>query len=176
MDTRSVVERRPAHYYSRYKHERCGNGNNEYGKAALGYLAMKDLLGDGLFKKCLQEYMNRWHGKHPIPWDFFNTFRNVSGQNLNWFWNNWFFSHYYIDLAIKNVLHTKTGYTVSVQNIGGMATPFDVVVNYADGTTETRHQTPNVWKTNQTACTIPLATKKERAVHNPGRRHFYGCK
>ena len=30
-----------------------GLGNNEYGKASLGYLAMKDLLGDDLFKKCL---------------------------------------------------------------------------------------------------------------------------
>jgi hypothetical protein len=27
-----------------------GFGNNEYGKAALGYLAMKDMLGDELFK------------------------------------------------------------------------------------------------------------------------------
>ena len=51
-----------------------GLGNNEYGKAALGYLAIKDLLGDELFKKCLHEYMNRWHGKHPIPWDFFLYF------------------------------------------------------------------------------------------------------
>src|SRR6185436_11372148 len=42
-----------------------GFGNNEYGKAALGYIAMKDYLGDELFKKCLQEYMNRWNGKHP---------------------------------------------------------------------------------------------------------------
>ena len=69
-----------------------GFGNNMYGKAALGYLALKDLLGDALFKKCLHAYMNRWNGKHPLPWDFFNTFNNVSGKNLDWFWNNWFFS------------------------------------------------------------------------------------
>src|SRR5262249_49227333 len=37
--------------------------NNAYGKPSLGYLAMKDMLGDSLFKKCLNEYMNRWHGK-----------------------------------------------------------------------------------------------------------------
>src|SRR5205085_6748736 len=78
-------------------------GNNEYGKASLGYLAVKDLLGDELFKKCLHAYMDRWHGKHPIPWDFFFTFNDASGKNLNWFWNNWFFSHYYIDLALTNV-------------------------------------------------------------------------
>jgi len=57
-----------------------GFGNNEYGKAALGYLAMKDMLGDELFKKCLHAYMERWNGKHPIPWDFFYTFNNISGK------------------------------------------------------------------------------------------------
>ncbi|MEP6712449.1 MAG: M1 family metallopeptidase, partial [Ferruginibacter sp.] len=77
----------------------AGLGNNEYGKAALGYLAVKDLLGDDLFKKCLLAFMDRWHGKHPIPWDFFYSFNDVSGKNLNWFWDSWYFSHGYIDLA-----------------------------------------------------------------------------
>ncbi|PYO50551.1 MAG: aminopeptidase, partial [Gemmatimonadetes bacterium] len=66
-------------------------GDNAYGKPALGYLALKDFLGDATFGRALHEFMDRWHGKHPIPWDFFNTFNNVTGQNLNWFWNSWFF-------------------------------------------------------------------------------------
>ncbi|MEO8568355.1 MAG: M1 family metallopeptidase, partial [Ginsengibacter sp.] len=68
-------------------------GNNQYGKPSLAYFALKDLLGDDLFKKCLHGFMDRWHGKHPIPWDFFYSFNNISGQNLNWFWNAWFFSN-----------------------------------------------------------------------------------
>ena len=54
-------------------------GNNAYGKAALGYLALKDMLGDDLFRQALHGFMDRWHGKHPIPWDFFNTFNDVAG-------------------------------------------------------------------------------------------------
>ena len=77
-----------------------GFGNNEYGKASLGYLAAKDLLGDQLFKACLHAYMNRWNGKHPIPWDFFNTFNNISTQDLNWFWHAWFFTNGYIDFSV----------------------------------------------------------------------------
>ena len=138
-----------------------GLGNNEYGKPSLGYLAMKDLLGDDLFKKCLHEYMSRWNGKHPIPWDFFYTFNNASGQDLNWFWNNWYFSNYYIDLAIKNATKTSSGYSVSIQNIGGMAAPFDLKVQYSDGSSETLHQTPIVWKQNQKLATITLSTKKK---------------
>ena len=138
-----------------------GLGNNEYGKASLGYLAMKDLLGDALFKKCLQEYMRRWHGKHPIPWDFFFTFDNASGKDLDWFWTNWYFSNYYIDMAVQSVTKTSNGYTLSIKNIGGMAAPVDVVVKYSDGSTGTLHQTPAIWQVDQKLAKVNIATKKK---------------
>src|SRR6478735_7501231 len=138
-----------------------GFGNNEYGKAALGYLAMKDMLGDELFKKCLHAYMERWNGKHPIPWDFFYTFNNISGKNLNWFWNNWFFSTYYIDLAITGVKSNSNAYTVTLKNIGGMAAPVDVIATYQDGSTEKFHQTPAIWMKDQSQTSITINTKKK---------------
>jgi hypothetical protein len=138
-----------------------GLGINEYGKPSLGYLAIKDMLGDGLFKKCLHDYMDRWNGKHPLPWDFFYSFNRSSGQDLNWFWNNWFFSHNYIDLAIKNVSRTKTGSAVTIDNIGGMAAPFDLYIHYKDGTSETQHQSAAVWKTNQQQAIVKIAGQKE---------------
>lgn len=137
-----------------------GLGSNEYGKPSLGYLAVKEMLGDAQFKKCLHAYMDRWHGKHPLPWDFFNTFNDVSGKNLDWFWNNWFNSHYYIDLALKDVTKTGSGYTANVQNIGGMAAPFDVVITYTDGSTEKMHQSPAVWEANQKQVKLTLRTTK----------------
>ncbi|MGZ3846780.1 MAG: M1 family metallopeptidase [Flavisolibacter sp.] len=146
-----------------------GLGSNEYGKPSLGYLAVKDMLGDDLFKKCLQEYMRRWNGKHPLPWDFFNTINNASGKDLNWFWQNWYFSHYYIDLAIKGTSKSQDGYTVSVQNIGGMAAPFDVVVNYVDGTTDRIHQTSLVWEKNQKEANLTIpATKTVQTIKLEG--------
>ncbi|MDB5271375.1 MAG: aminopeptidase [Hymenobacter sp.] len=135
---------------------RAGYGNNAYGKPSLSYFALKDMLGDALFKKALHEYMDRWHGKHPIPWDYFNSMSSASGQDLSWFFNNWFFTNNYIDLAV-----TASGSTVTVQNIGGFAVPFDMNVEYADGTKETLHQSPAVWQANQKQATItvPKAVK-----------------
>lgn len=135
-------------------------GNNAYGKAALGYLAMKDLLGDAMFKQCLHAYMDRWNGKHPLPWDFFNTFSDVAGQNLNWFWNNWFFSNNYIDLAVHAVDKTGTGYTVRIDNVGGMDAPVDLHIQYTDGSTDVVHETPAIWKANQQQASVSLATSK----------------
>ncbi|OCB70117.1 aminopeptidase [Flavobacterium piscis] len=134
-----------------------GYGNNSYGKASLSYLALKDLLGDDLFKKSLHAYMDNWNGKHPIPWDYFNSMNTASGQNLNWFFNNWFFTNNYIDLSIKNVAKN----VVSVENVGGFAVPFDVNVVYADNSTETLHQTPEIWKANQKRTAIALKNKKQ---------------
>ena len=135
----------------------AGYGNNSYGKASLSYLALKDLLGDDLFKKSLHAYMENWNGKHPIPWDYFNSMNTASGQNLNWFFNNWFFTNNYIDLSVKNVSKN----VVSVENVGGFAVPFDVNVVYADNSTETLHQTPEIWKNNQKRTAIALKNKKQ---------------
>ncbi len=146
-----------------------GMGNNEYGKASLGYLAMKDLLGDVLFKKCLHGYMERWHGKHPLPWDFFYSFNDVAKKDLNWFWNSWFFSNNYIDLAIKSVAKTGKTYNVVIQNIGGMPAPADLVVTYADGEIERLHQSTGNWEKNQNEITVKISpTKKIQSIELEG--------
>ncbi|MBS1729544.1 MAG: M1 family metallopeptidase [Bacteroidetes bacterium] len=137
-----------------------GLGNNEYGKASLGYLAMKDLLGDDLFKKCLHAYMDRWHGKHPIPWDFFYTYNDVAARNLNWFWNSWYFSNYYIDMKISSVNKTAKGYAIYIENVGGFPAPFDIKITYADGTINSLHQTPGLWEKNMKTAVVPLSSGK----------------
>jgi Peptidase family M1 domain len=139
----------------------AGAGNNEYGKPSLSYLALKDMLGDELFKKALHNYMDNWDGKHPIPWDYFNSMNTGSGKDLNWFFNNWFFTNYYDDLAIDKVTTTSKGVQVDIKNVGGFAIPFDVVATYADGTTKAFHQTPIVWQNNQKAVVITLTGNRE---------------
>jgi len=137
-----------------------GYAHNAYGKASLSYLALKDLLGDALFKKALLFYMDAWHGKHPIPWDYFNAINTGSGKNLNWFFNNWFFTNDYTDLDLENVVRDNGGYRLSIKNIGGYAIPFDVVLTFADGTTQSIHQTPIVWQYNQKDITVAVKTAK----------------
>ncbi len=138
-------------------------GNNAYGKPSLGYLALKDLLGDALFRKCLHEYMSAWHGKHPLPWDFFYSFNTSAGKDLNWFWNSWYFSNYYIDMAVQQVTASDEGYKVLLKNTGGYPAPVDINVTYTDGSKETFHQTPAIWQANQQVATVQLAAKKKIA-------------
>jgi len=136
-------------------------GINGYGKSALAYLALRDYLGEKVFLKALHGYMDRWNGKHPIPWDFFYSFNDITGENLNWFWNNWFFSNNYMDLAIQNVELDGSSAKIQVNNIGGMAVPFDIIVEFKNGETKTFHQTPGVWKNDCTMTTITLKDVKD---------------
>jgi hypothetical protein len=136
-------------------------GHNEYGKPALAYLALKDMLGDEVFKKSLQGFMDRWHGKHPIPWDMFNSFSNLSGRDLSWYFANWFTSNYYMDISMDQFGTNAGGYAITIKNIGGFAIPFDVVVEYSDGSSEIFHQTAAVWEKNPLSAAVNIKTKKK---------------
>ena len=138
-----------------------GAGNNAYGKPSLSYLALKDMLGDELFKKALHTYMENWNGKHPIPWDYFYSMKKGSGKDLDWFFYNWFFTPSYIDLSLDKVEKTSNGHQLTIKNIGGFAVPFDAIATYADGTTESFHQTPAVWEHDQKNISITIKTSKE---------------
>ncbi|WP_345159955.1 M1 family metallopeptidase [Flavobacterium ginsengisoli] len=145
----------------------AGYGNNSYGKASLSYLALKDMLGDDMFKKALHFYMDTWNGKHPIPWDYFNSFNTATGKNLNWFFNNWFFTNNYLDIAVKGLSADKK--TITVENIGGFAIPFDVVITYADKSKAIVHQTPAIWEKNEKIAKIVLkSTKKIEKIELDG--------
>jgi aminopeptidase N len=138
------------------RHAGVAFGYNPYGKPALAYLSLKELMGDQAFKASLQEFIARWHGKHPTPWDMFNTFNDTYDQDLTWFFNSWFFEPNYIDLAVEDVQPTDGGYTIEVRNAGGFAVPFDLQVLYADDTTAIFRQNPAIWQDAPTLAAVTI--------------------
>ena len=133
---------------------------NSLPKAAIFNLILKDLLGDDLFKKTLHEYMNRWNGKHPMPYDFFYTFNNASGQNLNWLYNPWFFEYGYPDLAIKDVNIKSGNYEIVIEKIGNYPIPVDLKILFSDGTSQIIHKKVSVWKNGSETFNILSETDK----------------
>jgi len=135
---------------------------DSYGKPGMGYLYVRDMLGDELFTKALHYYIRQWHGKHPMPFDFFNCINTASGQNLNWFWKSWFFDRGIPDLAITRVITTqKNLYTVVITNMGTKPVPINLTLYYADGTTQLVHQSVSAWKNGNKTFTITHFTHKK---------------
>ena len=131
---------------------------NPYGKAALGYLALRDLMGDAAFKQALHRFMADWHGKRPLPWDMFNSFNHAGSGDHTWFFRNWFFSHNYMDLAVDGL--ATGGNALVVRNHGGAAMPFDLALAYTDGSSERVHRTPAAWRADPRRVEVPIAAGK----------------
>ncbi len=134
---------------------------NSYPKPAMGYLFVKDILGDSLFTKALHYYIEQWHGKHPMPYDFFNCMNAGAGRNLNWFWKRWFFDNGVPDLAITSVNKKRKAYHVIVTSKGLKPVPVDLSITYADSSVSKIHRRADVWeKGNSTVDVIVPADKK----------------
>jgi len=134
---------------------------NSYPKPGLGYLYVRDMLGDSLFTKALHHYIATWHGKHPMPYDFFNCMNAGSGVNLNWFWKRWFFDNGVPDQAIDKVTHADTKYTVVIKNIGTKPVPVDLTVYYRDGTTKLLHKSVACWQEGNRTVTLNFTAEKK---------------
>jgi hypothetical protein len=133
---------------------------DSYPKPGLGYLYVKDMLGDELFTKAMHYYIAQWHGKHPMPHDFFNCMNTGSGMNLNWFWKAWFFDNGVTDLAIGKVINTGLKYSATITKVGSKPIPVNLTVYYADGTTELVHKSIAVWAAGNKTTRVDFTAKK----------------
>lgn len=118
---------------------------NAYPKPAYIYLFLMDILGDSLFRTAIRQYIADWHGKHPIPWDFFNSINKTSGKNLNWFWKAWFYDFGAADIGISALNKTLNGSEIQIVSTGNKPLPVYCTVYFRDGTIETLHETAEIW-------------------------------
>jgi hypothetical protein len=135
---------------------------NSYPKPALGYMYVKDMLGEEVFNRALHYYIEQWHGKHPMPYDFFNCMNTGAGTNLNWFWRNWFLQRGAPDLGITSVTRkTKHEYQVIVTNIGTKYVPVNLTVYYKNKTTRQIHRDISCWRNGNTTIALTVPADKQ---------------
>lgn len=134
---------------------------NAYIKAAYFYDMLREFLGPERFAKALHEYMARWNGKHPIPYDFFNSMSNASGEDLSWLMKPWFFEYGYFDLAVKDVSVSGDKYKIEIEKKGYYPGGFKLTVTYADGTNEIVSKNAAVWKNGANSFIVELPASKK---------------
>ena len=132
--------------------------SHSYTKPALAYAYLRNAIGDSIFKSALYSFIDRWHNKHPGPYYFFNTFENISGQDLDWFFIPWFFSRAYADIGIKKVTFDNK---VVVENNGGLPLPIYLSCTYLDDTQETFYRNASVWKNGDRGIIFQLNKNKK---------------
>ncbi len=122
----------------------------EYYKTALGLVMLREqVLGPVRFDYAFKIYIQRWAYKHPSPWDFFRTMNNASGEDLNWFWKEWFVKNWKLDQAIKTVKYVDNdpakGSLITIENKNQMVMPVTVEVKESNGHTGVTKLPVEIW-------------------------------
>jgi Peptidase family M1 domain len=119
---------------------------NAYQKPALMLSILREaVIGREEFDRAFREYFRRWKGKHPQPADFFRTFSNVTGRDIDWFWRNWVYTTARLDQAVDSVRSRDDSTFLYLSNRGQMVLPVTLELRYADGTTDTRNLPVEMW-------------------------------
>lgn len=116
-----------------------------YAKPSLALRALRGWLGEVTFWKAYRSYFASWDGKHPSPWDFFDTFNTVAAQRLDWFWRTWFFETWPLDQAIASVHEQGSDLVVIIEDRGWAPMPVLLTITRANGMVEERSLAPDAW-------------------------------
>jgi len=107
-----------------------------YSKGELFLTQLMYLIGKENLLKTLKKYYADFKFKHPTPNDIKRTAERVTGANLDWYLTDWTVTTNTIDYGIKEVKENAATTLVTLERIGRMPMPMDVLVEYTDGTSE----------------------------------------
>ncbi|HMH23014.1 MAG TPA: M1 family aminopeptidase, partial [Puia sp.] len=110
-----------------------------YFKPAFGLVLLREvILGKDRFDYAFRRYIKNWAFKHPSPVDFFHTMDNEGGEDLAWFWREWYYHNWSLDLAVESVTYVqndpKKGILITLNNLDRMAMPCTMELEWQDGT------------------------------------------
>ncbi len=135
-------------------------GTASYMKPAAILHMLRGMLGEETFMRAYREYGRRWQWKHPTPLDLFNTFDDVAGRDLDWFWRTWFYETWTLDQAVGRVTPSANGTTIVVEDRGLAPMPAEVTVTYDGGRSERLSVPVETWLggARQATLTAPAGT------------------
>lgn len=112
-------------------------GLSAYSKGAVFLAQLGYIIGQDKLMETLRRYYREFQFRHPTPNDFIRTAEKVSGMQLQWYLTDWTKTTNTIDYGIREVAASGTGSRVTLERIGLMPMPLDVLIVYKDGSQET---------------------------------------
>lgn len=117
------------------------NRNSAYGaatytKGAVFVEQLSYIMGEENFRKGMKRMWNDWKFKHPTGHDVIRIMEKTSGLELDWYYDYFIASTKTIDYGVKSVEAEGNQTKITLERIGMMPMPLDVVVTYQDGSQE----------------------------------------
>ncbi|MDL5047111.1 M1 family metallopeptidase [Oscillatoria amoena NRMC-F 0135] len=138
--------------------------NRAYGTAAYNMGSMllnqiKYIVGSDNFYKGMRNYYNTWKFRHPEPNDFIRVMEKTSGMQLRWFMSYWVNTTKRIDYGVKTILERDKNTFITLERIGELPMPVELLVTYRDGTKELLYM-----PLNETVGSKPVEDKSVKRV------------
>ncbi|MFL1894467.1 M1 family metallopeptidase [Aquimarina sp. 2-A2] len=111
-------------------------GASAYSKGAVFLAQLGYIIGKENLAKTIKRYYSDWKFKHPTPNDFKRIAEKVSGIQLDWYLTDWTQTTSTIDYGVKSIEEEDGKAIVSLERIGRIPMPIDLLVTYKDGTKE----------------------------------------
>ena len=126
----------PASTHADHFNTNYAYSNAAYSKGAtlLGLLGY--VIGDSVRDAVLLNYYNTWKFKHPNANDFFRIAEKTSGLQLQWLKEYWMNSTKTIDYGLNDIQAGNNTAIISIQRLGKLPMPIEVLITYKDGTSE----------------------------------------
>jgi hypothetical protein len=126
----------PASTHADHFNTNYAYSNAAYSKGAtlLGILGY--VIGDSVRDAVLLNYYNTWKFKHPNANDFFRVAEKTSGIQLQWLKEYWVNSTKTIDYGLNDIQAGNNTAIISIQRLGKLPMPIEVLITYKDGTSE----------------------------------------
>ena len=126
----------PASTHADHFNTNYAYSNAAYSKGAtlLGLLGY--VIGDSVRDAVLLNYYNTWKFKHPNANDFFRIAEKTSGIQLQWLKEYWVNSTKTIDYGLNDIQAGNNTAIISIQRLGKLPMPIEVLITYKDGTSE----------------------------------------
>lgn len=132
-----------------------GNYGLVYYKTGTMLYNLRYVLGDELFLKAMQYYVEKWKFAHPYPEDFRQAIIEYTKADLNWFFDQWLETDKYIDYGIKNVkkVNKENEYEITFVRKGKMRMPVEFTITTIDSQ-QVHYLIPNTWFVKNTTATV----------------------
>ncbi|WKW45949.1 M1 family metallopeptidase [Myroides sp. JBRI-B21084] len=112
-------------------------GISAYNKGSVFITQLAYVIGWDKTLETLKRFYHDFSFSHPTPNDFKRTAERVSGAVLDWYLVDWTQTTNTIDYGVKNVEVNQNQVNVTLERIGQMPMPLDVLVIYEDESSET---------------------------------------
>jgi hypothetical protein len=126
----------PASTHADHFNTNYAYSNAAYSKGATLLGVLGYVIGDSVRDAVLLNYYNAWKFKHPNANDFFRIAEKTSGIQLQWLKEYWVNSTKTIDYGLNDIQAGNNTAIISIQRLGKLPMPIEVLINYKDGTSE----------------------------------------